>query len=513
MHDDAVKYDFEIARSYNEKIGSPFMDSLSGLVNHGFFHLSVEREIERHRRHGTPFSVGLVGIDGFSQFNERNGRIEGDRLLKNVAAAIERSIRNTDMAGRYQGDIFSILFVESSSEELFSAAERICDKVRSLPGSPTVSIGLADYSSDLSGPEELFMNAQAAMTLSKRKGKSRVLIYQKRAVPNNEVPPTVLLVDDEPKNLKLLRAMLTPLEYEVLQAENGRDALDVLRRVDTDLVLLDIMMPDMNGYETCRRIKNNPKTQMVPVVLVTALGDMESRIKGLEAGANDFLTKPVNRLELVARAKSLIKLSQTHNSLTSIENVLFSLARAVEAKDAYTQGHTERVANLSLAIGRKLKLPPQDMTALSYGGVMHDIGKIGIPNSILNKPGKLNDEEWAMMKKHPLIGSGIGKPLEKNLGAALQVIRYHHEKMDGSGYPEGLMGEEIPVVARIVGVADIYDALTTDRPYRKGMSKEKAIEIMRQEVEDGKLDGAITAKLIELVGGGQGIDGNGKTVC
>jgi putative two-component system response regulator len=273
------------------------------------------------------------------------------------------------------------------------------------------------------------------------------------------------------------------------------------------------MMPDMNGYETCRRIKNNPKTQMVPVVLVTALGDMESRIKGLEAGANDFLTKPVNRLELIARAKSLIKLSRTHSSLTSIENVLFSLARAVEAKDTYTQGHTERVANLSLAIGRKLKLPPQDMTALSYGGVMHDIGKIGIPNSILNKPGKLDDEEWAMMKKHPLIGSSIGKPLEKNLGAALQVIRYHHEKMDGSGYPEGLKGEDIPVVARIVGVADIYDALTTDRPYRKGMSKEKAIEIMRQEVEKGKLDGTITEKLIELVGSGQGIVGDEKAAC
>jgi putative two-component system response regulator len=509
MLDKAIKYDFEIAQTYNEKIGAPFMDNLSGLVNHGFFHLSVEREIKRYQRHGTPFTVGLVGVDKFSQFNERHGRMEGERLLKNVATAIESSIRNVDLAGRYQGDVFSILFVGAVSDELFTAAERICTNVRNLPGGPTVSIGLADYSTELSNPEELFMNAQAAMTLSKMKRKNRVLVYQKQA-PKKEKSPTVLLVDDEPTNLKLLQAMLMPLRCEVHQTENGRDALDILRRVDADLVLLDIMMPDMDGYETCRRIKNNPKTLMVPVVLVTALGDMESRIKGLEAGANDFLTKPVNRLELIARAKSLIKLSRTHSSLTSIENVLFSLAKAIEAKDTYTQGHTERVANLSLAIGRKLNLSPQDMTALSYGGVMHDIGKIGIPNSILNKPGKLNDEEWSMMKQHPIIGSGIGKPLEKNLGAALQVIRHHHEKMDGSGYPEGLKGEEIPVVARIVGIADIYDALTTDRPYRKALGREKAIEIMRQEVEMGKLDGTITEKLIEHVGPGLEMDDDWK---
>lgn len=238
---------------------------------------------------------------------------------------------------------------------------------------------------------------------------------------------------------------------------------------------------------------------MIPVLLVTALDDMDSKIKGIEAGANDFLTKPANRLELVARSKSLIKLSQAYNSLASIENVLFSLARAVEAKDVYTQGHTERVAGLSMAIGRKLNLDEREMTALSYGGVMHDIGKIGIPNEILNKPGKLDDNEWALMKKHPTIGSDIGKPLKKNLGAALDVIQHHHEKMDGSGYPAGLKGEDIPLVARIVGVADIYDALTTDRPYRKAIRVEDAMEIMSKEVAAGKLDGNIVEKLVECI--------------
>lgn len=500
MLDNLIKYDQEIAQSYNDTIGSPFMDCLTGLVNHGFFYLTLEREIQRCRRYGGTFTLGLVDIDCFIQFNQKQGRIKGDRLLKDIAAVIESSIRKADLAARYTGDMFSILFSEAGTKNLLQATERIRAAVKELPGNPSVSIGLADYCAELSNSEELFMNAQDALTKSKLKGKNRVIVYQKHTSPVKENPPTVLIVDDEPRNLKLLQGMLKPLHYEVLKAGNGSDALDLMRRTDVDLVLLDIMMPEMDGFETCTRIKNIPRTQMVPVVLVTALDDMDSKLKGIEAGANDFLTKPVNRLELIARTKSLIKLSHANNSLASIENVLFSLARAIEAKDIYTQGHTERVANLSLEIGKKLNLSDHDMTALSYGGVMHDIGKIGIPNKILNKPDKLNDEEWALMKKHPTIGSDIGKPLEKNLGLALKVIQDHHEKMDGSGYPNGLKGEAIHVVARIVGVADIYDALTTDRPYRKAMSKEKAIEIMLQEVDMGKLDGKIVETLIEYLG-------------
>jgi len=303
-----------------------------------------------------------------------------------------------------------------------------------------------------------------------------------------------------------MQAMLIPLKYELFKAENGRDALDIMGKVDIDLVLLDVMMPEMDGFEACRRIKNNPHTKMVPVVLVTALDDLNSKIKGIEAGADDFLSKPASRPELIARTKSLIKLKLMNNSLTSIENVLFSLARAVEAKDTYTQGHTERVASLSTALGKRLGLPQKDMTALSFGGVMHDIGKIGVPMHILNKPGKLNDEEWDIMKKHSTIGYNIGLPLEKSLGAALQVIQHHHEKMDGSGYPDGLKGEEIPVVARIVGIADIFDALTTDRPYREGMGKAKAIEILIEEADMGKLDKKIVEELIDYVGNAPSMD-------
>jgi len=393
------------------------------------------------------------------------------------------------------GDIFSILFTGSDTESSLQAIERIRTAVKDLPGKPSVSFGLAAFSPELSNTEELFHEAEEALSKSKMKGKDSVSIYKKPAELNSRYQPRILIVDDEPKNLKLLQAMLTPMNYDVVQAENGNDALSKIDRIDIDLVLLDVMMPELDGFETCRRMKTNPKTQMIPVVIVTALDDMNSKVKGIEAGADDFLTKPVNRLELVARTQSLIRLKMLHNSLTDIENVLFSFARAVEAKDEYTQGHTERVATLSIELGKRLGLPEEELKALSFGGALHDIGKIGVPNQILNKPGKLDDREWEIMKSHSNIGYDIGFPLKKNLDLALKVILYHHEKMDGSGYPKGLKGDEIPVVARIVGIADIYDALTTDRPYRKGMDMGKAIEIISNEAETGKLDKKIVETL------------------
>ena len=491
--------DTDIVQSYSEKTGSPYIDSLTGLVNHGFFLLTLEREIQRCQRYGGTFTLGLVGIDAFKQYNDDHGRIEGDRLLKTIGKKIEKNIRKVDLAGRYIGDIFSILFTEVQAEDILNAAERICISVKALNENSTVSIGLATYSNEYSNIDELFLKTQDALIKSKLKGKNRITIFQNSISPLPEEKPKVLIVDDDLTNRTMLQAMLTPLNYDVLKAENGIKALEIMKKMEVDLVLLDLMMPEMDGFETCRRIKSNPKTQMIPVILITCLDDMESKVKGIEVGADDFLTKPASRVELIARTKSLIKQRFLVSSLINIETVLFSLARAVEAKDAYTQGHTERVANLSLILGGKMGLSERDMKALTFGGVMHDIGKIGIPNQIINKPGKLDPEEWQVMKKHPAIGYEIALPLEKNLGPALQAIRYHHEKMDGSGYPDGLKGEEIPVIARIVGLADIYDALTTDRPYRKGLSKEKAVKIMQEEAAAGKLDTAILDKFIGYI--------------
>jgi putative two-component system response regulator len=265
------------------------------------------------------------------------------------------------------------------------------------------------------------------------------------------------------------------------------------------MVLLDVMMPRMDGFEVCRRIKGSENTRMIPVVMVTALDDTEARVKAIELGADDFVTKPPNRIELQARVKSLIKVKILNNTLTSLESVLFSLANTVEAKDEYTKGHTLRVSELSVQLAKKMNLSKNDINAIKIGGIIHDVGKIGVPKAIINKPGRLEPEELEIMKTHPYIGYKICTPLKKSLGMVLDIIYYHHEKLDGSGYPIGLKGEDIPEGAKVLAVADIYDALTSDRPYRKAMSKEKALEILRQEAGEGKLDRKIVEYLTEIV--------------
>ena len=223
-------------------------------------------------------------------------------------------------------------------------------------------------------------------------------------------------------------------------------------------------------------------------------------------GADDFITKPPNKMELLARTKSLINLKKLNDNLASIEYVLFSLAKTVEAKDEYTQGHVERVSKLAITLGKKMGLSEEEMEALRYGGILHDIGKIGIPGNILNKPGPLSPEEWEVMKNHPVAGYNICLPLKKNLGYALEVIRHHHEKLDGSGYPDGIKDEEISTAARIMAVVDIYDALVTDRPYRNGMPLEKAAEILKQDADNEKLDPLVVDYLLEVVGGIRKVD-------
>jgi putative two-component system response regulator len=309
----------------------------------------------------------------------------------------------------------------------------------------------------------------------------------------------ILVVDDMIPNLKLMKALLTPLNYQVLTDDSGPKALQTLQSTEVDLVLLDVMMPRMDGYEVCRQIKSNDHTRTIPVVLVTALDDTDSKVKGIEAGADDFITKPPNRSELVARTKSLIKVRRINKNLASIESVLFSLAAAIDAKDPYTHGHLERVANLSLSVGRHLNLPKNEIEALRFASILHDIGKIGVPDAILNKPGPLDPKEWELMKTHTDVGYRICHPLLNTLGKALQGIRHHHEKLDGSGYPDGLKGEEISLVARIMAVVDIYDALVSDRPYRKGMAMEKAFEILMKEAAIGKLDAKAVDVLLYLV--------------
>jgi putative two-component system response regulator len=290
--------------------------------------------------------------------------------------------------------------------------------------------------------------------------------------------PVVLVVDDGAANRELIEACLAGVECEVRTAEDGYAALKAIQSSLPDLVLLDVQMPGMDGYEVCKRIKANPMTRLVPVVMITSLDRTSDRVRALEAGADDYMTKPVDRIELVARVRSALRLKSVYDSLDSAEQVLFALAAAVEAKDPYTEAHTQRVAEAARRIGMRLGLGPSDLDALYRGGLIHDIGKIGVPDAILLKPGPLDPEETMSMHLHPIIGENIVAPLRSGTNL-LPIIRSHHEHYDGTGYPDRLAGANIPRLARIISVCDAFDALVSDRPYRQRKALDEALSILR----------------------------------
>ena len=297
-------------------------------------------------------------------------------------------------------------------------------------------------------------------------------------LPRPMKTPRILVVDDQPEIGRLLHTFLEGIDCEIITAIHGLEALEMVRESPPDVILLDIHMPGIDGLEVCRRLKAAPETRLVPVVMVTAFNETEVRVRALEAGADDFLAKPVERAELTARVLSLLRLKSLYDRLDDAEQVIFALARAVEAKDAYTEAHTERVARNAYTLGCFLGLPEPELDDLYRGGMIHDIGKIGVPDQILLKAGPLTPEEWEVMKTHPVIGEEIARPL-RSAADLLQIVRHHHENVDGSGYPDGLAAEDIPLSARIVAVCDGYDALTSDRPYRPGMPSEVATAILR----------------------------------
>jgi putative two-component system response regulator len=312
---------------------------------------------------------------------------------------------------------------------------------------------------------------------------------------------TVLVADDHAANRELLEELLTAQGCKVIAVPDGAAAVEQLTRTQVDLVLLDVMMPYLNGFEVCEKIKNNPDTYLIPVIIITALSDKQDRLEGIKVGADDFLSRPVDRTELLARVGSLLKLKQRTDELERAESVLFSLAQSIEGKDPYTHGHCERLAEYSARLGEHLQLPEEQLIALRRAGVVHDVGKIAVPDAILLKPGRLTAEEWTLIKEHPVVGERICAPL-KSFRLVLPIIRHHHEKLDGSGYPDGLRGDAIPVTPRVLQIVDVYDALTTDRPYKKAFPIVDALQTMKEEVAKGWWDPHIFDHFERLVRGG-----------
>lgn len=308
----------------------------------------------------------------------------------------------------------------------------------------------------------------------------------------------VLVVDDLPDNLEMLRELLEPEGYCVETAADGQEAIDKALAAPPDLVLMDVSMPRVDGLEACRRLKADPRTRLVPVVLVTALGHRENRLRGIAAGADDFLTKPVDIEQLLARARSALRLKALVDQLEEAENVLGSLANAVEAKDSYTRGHSDRVARWAENLAQRAGLDSETCRNVRRAGLIHDIGKIGTPSDYLYKPGPLTQEEMSIMRQHPVIGFSICRPL-RTLAPLLPLIRGHHERLDGGGYPDGLRAEAIPTALRCLTVADIFDALTSVRAYRDASPADKALDILAEEARAGLWDANVVALLAELV--------------
>jgi putative two-component system response regulator len=292
-------------------------------------------------------------------------------------------------------------------------------------------------------------------------------------------PPSILVAEDDLATRALLRATLERADYRVRDVDNGASALEEIKRCPPDVALLDIGMPEIDGLELTRTLRRAPATALLPIILVTARGRLEDKIDGLDAGASDFITKPFEPAELLARVRTNLRLSSALARLENTQDVLVALANAVDAKDPMTVHHCGRVADRALVVARLAGLEPEEIEAVGYGAVLHDVGKIGISESVLTKPGTLTDEERAEMQRHPLVGAAILEPLRlgRIVGA---IVRGHHERWDGAGYPDGLRGEGIPIGARIVSVVDAYDAMTHDRPYRARLSDVDARQELRR---------------------------------
>jgi putative two-component system response regulator len=290
--------------------------------------------------------------------------------------------------------------------------------------------------------------------------------------------PTILGVDDHPMNLELLADYLEGTGCVFRTASDGEAALDAIDRSRPDLVLLDVVMPGMDGIEVCRRIKADVANRLLPVVLVTSLTSLDDRVRGLEAGADDFLSKPIDRHELMARVLTLIRVKEVYDQLDDAEHVMAAFARVVEARDGATEAHVERVARLARALGEACGLRGTELDLTYFGGVVHDIGKVGVPDSVLLKEGPLGPEELRVMRRHVSIGVDIAREL-RSATSVIPIIKHHHERFDGTGYPDGLAGSEIPRVAMIIAICDAYDAMTSDRPYRSAMSASTAIAELR----------------------------------
>ncbi len=322
-----------------------------------------------------------------------------------------------------------------------------------------------------------------------------------------EAKPAILILDHVDVNRRLLKAILKAAPYRILEASRPQEALSVLAREKIDLVILDLMLPGMSGPDFCRTLRAGRRTQLIPILMITSVQGVENEVASIASGADEFLIKPLHPAVVRTRVRAMLRSKAAIDSLEEAETILFALAQAVEQRDRYTAGHCQRLAWYGVSLGTALGLPHPQLLALHRGGFLHDIGKISVPDSILHKRGRLTEDEWRIMRMHPVKGEEICRPM-KSLASVLPIIRNHHERWDGGGYPDGLSGERIPLVARILQLADIYDALITERPYKPALDPDAALKVLNAEAARGWRDSHLVEIFTELHRGGLAEAGN-----
>ena len=312
------------------------------------------------------------------------------------------------------------------------------------------------------------------------------------------ISASILVADDDAISARFLKRLLTREGHHVSVVDNGDEALESCATNPPDLVLIDLVAPRGRGFEVCRQLKNHAATRFIPVVIVTAQSERQQRLQGIEAGCDDFLTKPFDSMELHARIHSLVRLKRSTDELESAEAVILGLGATIEARDPCTQGHCQRLAHYATTLGRSLSLDESDVDALERGGFLHDIGKIAVPDSVLLKDGKLDAVECRVMREHPIVGDTLCAGL-RSLKRVRPIVRHHHERLDGTGYPDGLRSAEVPLLAQIVGIVDVFDALTTERPYRPALPNDVAFEVLTEEASKGWRDRSLVDAFVDIV--------------
>ncbi|QEL18169.1 HD-GYP domain-containing protein [Limnoglobus roseus] len=315
---------------------------------------------------------------------------------------------------------------------------------------------------------------------------------------SSESPASILVVDDSPVVSTFVRRLLEKEGYEVSVAADGAAALAAIAARGPELVVLDVDMPGLNGLEVCRRIKAAPVTRLLPVLILTGTDLENARVTAWEFGADEFLTKPFRSVELVSRCRSLIRQKRLVDERDSTESVMYAMVRAIEAKSGFTHAHSDRVGEYAITLATRLGLPETDRELLRRGAALHDVGKISTPDAILDKPGRLTPEEYAVVKQHTTEGARIVEPL-RSARSLIPLIRWHHERMDGTGYPDGLPAGTLPLLVRVLAVADVYDALASVRPYRGAMSHDLCRSMMEKDAAGGGLDPDLVHTFFEVV--------------